>query len=265
MKRYIIAIILPVTLFLFNSCISLHQSNKHPFYKGSIEDSALQREEAKQLADHLRQFNGGISTFKGLGQIQIRNKKESYSSRLAWIGDTSGKIRFEFFGLYGQPTTSLSTDGTNLYFYSHAEDRYYKRHAANLTLEPYLEIPLTLNDAVHLLAGRIPIKRESLVRLIENTSGDGFVLLVLEKKSGNMLKIHFNKSKNHVVMMENYLSNGSLSYRAVFGNRRTVKPYLIPFAISIYDEKGNVILIEYDRYWVNMNVNPSIFVLEQPK
>ena len=51
-----------------------------------------------------------------------------------------------------------------------------------------------------------------------------------------------------------------MEYRAVFGNTRDIQTYQIPRNIKI-ENNDTLIQITIDRYWADVSVLPSTFVL----
>ena len=258
----LILLMVPVSFF---ACSSIDERiGKDPFDLHGPSESPQAREEAQRLIETLKRHNAGLQTFKGLGKIQLWNKNETFTSRLAWIGNMPEKLRMELLGLYGQPATSFAADGNYFYFYSHLEDRYYKRRLTDTSLKPILALPLQLSDVLDLLAGRVSIRDYRLAKVIKNTSGEGYILIVLLKKSGIVVKLYLSHDKMSVWMTEHYRSNGSLLYRAIFKNTKRVQSYLIPFSLSVSDDNGTGFKLDIERFWVDVTVKPSVFVLPHP-
>jgi len=263
--KYRVSLCLFIIGCLCVSCVGLNRTvDKDPFHLKHYKASASEQEETRRLIGSIRQKNADLQTVKGIGNIRLWDKNESISSRMAWIGDTQNKLRIEMLSVYGQPTSSITSDGTWFYFYSHLEDRYLKKRLNDNVLESFFSLPLSFNTIEKLFVGRIPLGAYQSARLIENPANDGYILLILLKTAGRVEKIHLNRDKTHISTIEQYEPDGSLVYRIMFANDRNIQSYTFPFNISVLDDKGAGIQIDIDRCWVNMPVDPSVFVLPRP-
>ena len=236
---------------------------KDPFHLNGFPQAS--QEEAQALILSLKKINEDLVTFKGIGSIDLQNKKQTLNSRLMWIGDTPQKLRLELVGIHGQPILRMASDGQWFYIYSLTEKKYYKRRIKDNTLEQFLSIPISLTTITEMLMGRVPIPDYSYVALVENPPEQGCLLYVLEQNSGHIVKIFLNQEKTGASLIEYTDSKGSLLYRINFSDEKKIKSYQIPFLISISDGSGGGIKINVDRFWVDVAVNPAIFVLAPPE
>lgn len=248
---------------MFSACSYLEKkTDKDPFHLNGISQAS--QEEAQELILSLKKINEDLITFKGVGSIDLQNKKQTLNSRLMWIGDGPQKLRLELVGIHGQPILRLASDGQWFYIYSLSDKKYYKRRIKDNTLEQFLSIPIRLSTITEMLMGRVPIPDHRYAALIKNPPGHGYLLYVLEQKSGHIVKIFLNEEKKGVFLIEYTDSRGSLLYRINFSDEQRIKSYDIPFSISISDSSGDGIKINVDRFWADIDVNPSVFVLTPP-
>jgi hypothetical protein len=234
---------------------------KDPFGLKSGEISIGEQEEIKRLDLMLAEKNAGLNTVKGLGNIKIYNDDAVINSRLALIVDAAGKMRMAFLGIDGRPVMSLAVDDSRLYAYSHTDERLRTRKRSDNMLAPFLSINLPYDAVSAFLMGRIHMPEYFFARLAENKSGDGYVLSLLEKDSGDVEKIFFNRDKTVVSAVAYYKGNGELICRIMFNGHTQVQSYGLFSSVLISDGKKAVLEMEIDRFWVNMPVDPAVFKL----
>ncbi|MDM8550798.1 hypothetical protein QUF72_11995 [Desulfobacterales bacterium HSG2] len=207
----------------------------------------------------LKDRNDALKSFKGIGKIKLRDKNIFHAVRVAWLGTRTGKLRIEVLDVSGRPAASIASDGKWFYFLSHAEQRFYKKRAADPSLKKIVLIPVKSSDIITLLGGRIPIRDHNSVSIIKDTFGH---TLVLKAGFGNIReKIYLDQSKTTVYKIEMFDIFGSLTYRAEFGKVQDVKDYRIPFRMKLSDDKDKSFQLRIDRYWADVPVSPPKFVL----
>jgi len=222
--------------------------------------------EARELLSVLENQNYKLETFKGTGRITFReDEKNDLSARVAWVGAVPGKLRIVLRSVSGQPMASMASDGEWVYFFSHAQGKYFKKRASTTLLQRFLSVSITPDDVVYILAGRVPVNEHSFATVRTDRLDKGCIL-VLESAWGNAVeKIYFEDNKKDVRKVEVFDQSGALIYRVEFYGKQTINDYQIPVRLILSDKQGSGFQLEIDRYWVDVAVSPSIFVLAPPE
>ncbi len=58
---------------------------------------------------------------------------------------------------------------------------------------------------------------------------------------------------------------GTLAYRVEFDGFQTLNGYRVPSRLIVSNNDGLGFHLDVDRYWTNMSVSPSVFVLTPPE
>ncbi len=255
-----IFIMLLITAFFLPACSGLVDriSQKPKDFKVAVE--------ARELLTLLENQNRTLKTFKGTGWVTFRgDKKKNLTSRIVWIGAVPGKFRIAVRSFSGQPMISFASDGQWFYRFSHADSKFYKQRAKNTTLKRFFSIPINSGDIVSILGGSIPLVQHNKAVVEQKGSEDKYVL-ILKKRWGNVLqKIYFNKNKSRVRKMEMFGLSGALLYRIEFCGVQTIKRYQVPACLIFSNEEGRGFQLDIDRYWADVEVSPSVFVLTPPE
>jgi hypothetical protein len=260
MKCY--RVIIPLTaVFLFSSCAIFRPSEELEIIP------AEKAAEVRALLFALQSRNDTLINFKGIGKIKVwQNGSIQINQRVAWIGQKPQKLSIAVL-ISGYPAIKLATDGEWLYYLeSHGHDTVFKKfRTSDPSLKNIISIPITSSDIVMLLTGGIPIRKFNSVDLIEDKSSNGYVLVLQERWWGIRQKIYFDQSRSQVHQIDIFDRSGTLKYRAEIENLRSVTGYQVPFRLKLSTNEGADFLMDIDRYWVNVELPTSVFVLTPPE
>ena len=144
--------LLVITAFFLSACSSFvaQIAGRPPELRVSAE--------ARALILSLQKQNHKIKTFKGTGRLTLLdNDSRNPTTSIAWIGAIPDRCRIAIYGVTGQPTVSLASNGQWYTIFSHINNRFYKKRATFELFESYFSIPVEIEDVVSILAGRIPV------------------------------------------------------------------------------------------------------------
>jgi hypothetical protein len=260
MKWYRVITVLTAA-FLFSSCA---------LFKPSKELEIIPAEKApevRNLLSAIQSKNDTLKNFKGIGKIKVwQNGIIQVDQRVAWIGEKPVKLSTAVL-ISGYPAIKLATDGKWLYYLeTRGDDTVFKKIAASdPSLKNIISIPITSSDIVMLLAGGIPLRKFDAIDVIEDESGNGFALVLKAKWRGIQEKIYFDESGSQVRQIEIFNRSGALQYRAEIENLRSVSGYQVPFRLKLSTGEGADFLLDINRYWVNVELPASAFVLAPPE
>lgn len=221
--------------------------------------------EARELLLFLQKQNLEIETFKGTGRLTLLNsEKRNPTTRVAWIGAIPGSLRIAMYSATGQPAVSFASDGQWHYLFSHINNRFYKKRATAELFESYFSIPIESKDVVSILAGRVPVG-EYYYAAAEKKGSEYETVLTLKNRWGNIFKkIYFSAENKVVSKIEVFDNSGVLIYTVQFYEMQTVSGYQVPATLVFSKGESAGFQLDIDRYWADVPVSPSVFVLEQP-
>ena len=162
--------------------------------------------------------------------------------------------------------TSIAYDGAWFYLARYAEGRFYKKKSAGGDLHQLTTLPIRTQDVIALLSGKVPMIDPASAELRHSPPGDGFLLLLrsgwLRRRYEN---IYLAADMKTVWKYEVYHGKNHLIYEAEMTHFKTFEGYRIPQQIEFRDQEGNRLLLEIERYWPNVDVEPSLFILKKPQ
>lgn len=240
-------------------CSSLSRKTSEP------EELAAMAE-ARVVLLTLSNQNHTLKNFKGIGKIKAWQKgKKSIDERIAWIGSETVKISIVIL-ISGHPAVKMASDGIWFYYYEAREGKplYKKISATDATLQRIVAVPIKPSDIIALLAGRTPLREHHSAVLHRQDSGAGYVLVLKKRWYGIVEKIYLAEDKIQVRQIEFFNRSGSLIYRARFDEMQAVNNYQVPARLSISNGEGMDFQLEIQKYWVDVAVSPSMFVLDPP-
>ena len=223
--------------------------------------------EVRDLLSVLKTQNDALRNFKGIGNIQIRqNSRLQLDQRVAWLGEKPVKLSIAVL-ISGYPAVKLATDGKWLYYLEvHGQDTTFRKvPASDPSLRKLISIPISASEVITLLTGKIPMPKFDSAALIEERAPPGYVLVLKEKWWGIRQKIYYDQSISEVRRVDVFQRSGALKYRAEIENRQSINGFQVPLQLRLLTHDGADCLLMIDRYWVNVDPPPSVFVLAPPK
>jgi len=222
--------------------------------------------EAQRVVEHLQATNQSLKSFKGTGTISLRqNGVLTFDQRVAWAGAEPVSLSIVLL-VSGFPAARIASDGSWLYYVDNQDPKktYRKIRSDDPSLRRIIAIPINSSDVITLLCGRAPLRPHDAVVLEPDPAGDGFVL-VLKRWWGIVEKVYLDPGQSMVRQVEVFQRTGSLAYRAVFEKMQWVSDYQVPQKLALSDDDGVYCQLVIDRYWADVEVSPSMFVLPAPE
>jgi outer membrane lipoprotein-sorting protein len=255
MKSKFIAPVLLIAFLAINGCAGLT-----PRPEKTISG------EAAYLLKRVSEFDSRITACKGVGTISIRSRSDMPRMRFAWLCRLPDRVRLELLAPTGTPLLTLSSDGDTFYFLPRdGNGRMRKEKAANVTLGKAIDVPMTVQETAHLLAGRVPLLDFDEAESIEATGGgDGLRLkrhrpakteiIFFDAGTGRPNRIEFLKGEEE-----------ALEYVASFEGEKAISgDTTIPEALILENSWGGTVEIEFSRFWPEQDLPVEKFVLTAP-
>ena len=253
-----------ITAVFFVGCGSITASLPRETPEQRADPAAI---EAQALVSALKNQNSQLKSFKGIGKIKIRqNGNLKFNERIVWIGSETAKLSIVIL-ISGLPAVKMTSDGEWFYYYEARQDQplFEKVRATDSVLKRLISIPVKTSDIVNLLAGRVPLREHHSAYLQKQRDGSGFVLVLKKRWHGVVEKILFDEARSQVRQIEFYNRQGALMYFARFDEMQTVNEYQVPSRLIIANEEGADFQLDVDRYWADVDVTASMFVLNPPE
>jgi hypothetical protein len=245
---------------LLASCASLSRQPEDPL-------EAAARAEAGVVISLLNNQNRELVNYKGIGKIKVRqNQITRIDERIAWVASETTKLNIVVL-VSGHPAIKMASDGKWFYYYQARQGTpiYKKIPASDTNLKRVTTLPIKTSDIIHLLAGRVPLREHHSAILEQSASGRGYVLVLNRRWWGVTQKIFIDESKARVHQTEFYDRAESLVYRAIFDQMQSIDGYQVPASLSITNGDDLELQIVVNRYWADVDVSPTMFVLNPPE
>ena len=250
---------------LWLTCVLLSCATLKPARDVTVTP-AERNDQVRDLLTALQTQNDTLVNFKGIGNITIsQNGTTQFDQRVAWIGEKPVKFSIAVL-ISGYPAVKLAADGKWLYYLEvqGQETRFRKLAANDPDLKRLISIPISVRDIIALLSGRIPLAEFDAVTFEQDPSQQGPILSLTDNWWGLRQKIAYDANLSQVRQVEMFHRSGTLKYRAEIDGTRQVDGYRVPRRLRLFNKDGIEFQLDIQRYWVNVDVPPSVFVLTSP-
>ncbi len=223
-------------------------------------------DQVRDLLATLKTQNDALINFKGIGNITIRQKGHiQFDQRVAWIGEKPVKFSIAVL-ISGYPAVKLAADGEWLYYLEvQGQDTQFRKMAArDPDLKRLISIPISISDVIAFLSGRIPMPPFDSVKFVNERTNQGPVLALTDNWWGTRQKIFYDASLSQVKRVDVFNRSGSLRYRADIDSTQRINGFQVPQRLRLSNNDGIGFQLDIQRYWVNVDVPASVFVLTPP-
>ena len=218
---------------------------------------------ARQLLENALDKYPKTESFKGIGNIKISKDGRVDSGRIAWMVSGNNKIRIELLSPYGQPLATFSSDGNYIYILVYTEKSFYKKPLAESDLKQIISVSIKPEEIISLLSGRPPVIEYSFISLVEQKTDPALVLVLQKKWWRGFQKLYFDETADHIRSVEVYDGSGELKYKADL-LLKAENDHRVLYRLEISDNQGTEVQLVVNRYWVETDISPSVFVLTPP-
>ena len=221
--------------------------------------------EAEALFSRLQSHNSDLRSFKGTGRIRVEDVNGIQQGRLMWAGYGNEKLRLEIIGATGQPVYSFANDGERIYLISHTENRFYSRRSSSANLEKLISLSISVSACLDLLAGRVPVETSLLPVTVQGKADEEQILVLKssERKAG-LEKVYVDTVSGGARQIEAFDKDGDLVYRAEFKRMQHVSGFEVPRELRLSNDSQTSLQLVVERFWPNVPVSESLFVLAKP-
>ena len=248
--------------FFFYACTTTPQ---RPALDDSITGVSSGLDQTEPILKTISLRNHTLVTYKGIGNIKIWDDRSVLSARIAWIAEAPDRLRLELFGIPGQRSARLASDGQWVYLDPQPGSKLYKHKLSDRLFRHLLPVSLTVRDMIALLAGRVPPMDHQRSQLILTPDGKFYRLTLETHWWGERQEILIDVSTKDIRRIDVFHSGGSLKYRAEFIKMKRIKTYRVPQHLKISNGDGKGVLMDISRYWADVAVTPEQFTLTIPK
>jgi hypothetical protein len=78
-------------------------------------------------------------------------------------------------------------------------------------------------------------------------------------------RVLIDTQAGNVRAVEMFDADGFPMYRAVLDRIKQIDGYRIPFRVVLSNDEGTVFKLDIEKYWADIPVDPSVFVLKPPE
>lgn len=216
---------------------------------------------ARLVIGRLLEQNNGLTQFKGLAKVQMKDEGRLRSGRIAFAGVMPDRMRVELLNTMGVPLTSLAGDGKHISILSHIDKKHYRIRQSRTALEPVVHLPIGIEDLQSLLSGGVPLPLHAFARFLESDGPDEIVVLK-NRWHGVVSKLLVDSKTHQIRSMQVFDSEGQLAYQIHWHQWKKNGEFTLPSKVTIESLSHQSLELVMVRFWPNAEVAPSTFVLD---
>jgi outer membrane biogenesis lipoprotein LolB len=217
---------------------------------------------ARMVIGRLLEQNEGLTQFKGLAKVQMKDGGRLRSGRIAFAAVRPDRMRVELLNTMGVPMTSLAGDGDHISILSHIDKKHYRIRQSRTALEPVIHLPIGIEELQSLISGCVPIPPHAFARFVE-TDGPEEVVVLKNRWHGMVSKLRVDSKSHKIQNMQVFDSEGQLHYQIHWYQWKEHGEFTLPSKVTIESLSHQSLELVVDRFWPNAQVAPSTFVLDR--
>jgi outer membrane biogenesis lipoprotein LolB len=178
-----------------------------------------ERSEMQSPPDLLKQLEtraSEIQSFKAKGNVSVVSPQKNYTGNALLTEYKPSRLRVDVLNFWGQPVVAFLVNQQELKLMVYPESKLYRGPANSTNLGRFIPLPVSLNDFMAILTGRIafenydkPVLLESkdpAVYYLELTSrqGNDRVKLTIDSQSLNILSAQWKNPQDQELMLAEF-------------------------------------------------------------
>jgi len=203
---------------------------------------------------------------KGIAKIKVESPDKKFSVKEIIIAKRPGCLRLETLSPLGQPEFFAVTDGSDLFFFSPSENKFYRGITSPEHVSRFIPLNLSLEEMVSLILGKVPLIDYDPEQV--KCAVEGVLLMVnLCAKDGDSTQtLKVDTQNKRAVGIEIYGQERSLTLAAEYGNYQKIGETIFPLEISIsMPQDGSKVKISFKTIEFPSVIDPGEFKLIPPQ
>jgi outer membrane lipoprotein-sorting protein len=218
---------------------------------------------ASVVVEHLEKKKEELRSFRAVGSIQVKGKKQRWSGKAFFLTQLPGSLRLEVLSFFGQPVLYAASDGYEFIIWEPGQNRAYQGLAAQGTLSRLIKFPLHDREALLLLAGVVPTWHQVEKKLFK-LPDNGRMLLQLEDSSSRLTQRVWLEGESLIATRIERRRGGDLELEATFSDFMDIEGWFYPKNVVMEGAKTRV-SIHYEQITINESLDHSVFQLNLPE
>ena len=218
---------------------------------------------ARALLETHIQANGELNRFKGLGHLHLSLPDVNMTGRLALAAEMPRKVRMEWLSALGQPLLRLTADGKTVSVFSSQTDKVHRLDQTDAVLERMVQIPISIDALLSLLAGRMPAYRYTAAQILQE-SDLHMAIALKDRWSATLAEVEVDLQDRQIKRLTAFDGDGSIRYQIDWLQWQRVQGYLLPRAMEVSVNGVQRAKLTMERYWCNVSLPDGIFSQDVP-
>ena len=161
------------------------------------------------------------------------------------------------------PASSLSCDGQRIYLRQNDTGRIQSRSATNPSLDGVVGLPVSLQDVLQVMAGRLPDLPDEGISLHESGLEGETELVFHRRWGGPRARVRVGPDGHELHQVEMFAPDGALRWRVLYRDYQNQGGYRLPRTLEISNDV-QVCTVRVEKRWTDVTLPDGLFVLAAP-
>lgn len=246
-----------ILLFLVFCAVGCASLRGHP----PSREAVFSRELRRELVGTLKARNDRIRSLRGLATVRYGSRLFGARGETAILTRLPSDLRIDGLSEFGLYDTQLVSSGGQLTIYWAGDNHFYRGLASREQFARYLSVSLNPEEAIFLLAGKIPLEGEE--DYVLETRKKGRALTLRGRKSD--IELERRETAYFPVRFTAYDVDGSHDYVVAYDDFQELAGTWFPNRlVARFHEPSLKIEVHYRGVEINPPIDKGLFQLKIP-
>jgi outer membrane biogenesis lipoprotein LolB len=218
---------------------------------------------AADLVKQLESKAAEIQSMKGKGNVSVLSPQKNYTGNVLVTEVKPAVLRVDVLNFWGQPVIAFLMNAQEIKLLVYPESKLYRGPANSTNLSRFIPLPVTIQDFMALLTGRIAFSQYEKPVLLANTDPNALNLQLTSMKGGEQVSLAIDSQSLNITSAHWRNAQGQEIMQAEFGEFMSQGPITGPREIKLASgDQTNQVRVHFRD--LTYNIPASAESLELP-
>jgi hypothetical protein len=213
---------------------------------------------APDLMKQLEARAGEIQSLKGKGNVSVVSPQRNYTGNALVTEVKPAVLRVDVLNFWGQPVIAFLMNAQEIKLLVYPESRLYRGPANTTNLSRFIPLPVTIQDFMALLTGRIAFSQYEKPVLLAGTDPNILNLQLISVKGNEQVTLGIDSQSLNITSARWLNAQGQEIMKAEFGEFMSQGPITGPREIKLASgDQTNQVRVHFRDLTYNIPASPE--------